>query len=146
MKLHELSPAPGSKKTRNRVGRGIGSGNGKTAGRGHKGQNSRSGGGVRTGFEGGQMPIYRRLPKRGFNNVFRKIYAEVNIETLNRFADGAVVDPVALVEGGILKIVRDGIRILGKGELTKKLTVRANGFTKSAEEKIKAAGGQVEVI
>ena len=146
MKLHELSPAPGSKKTRNRVGRGIGSGNGKTAGRGHKGQNSRSGGGVRTGFEGGQMPIYRRLPKRGFNNVFRKIYAEVNIETLNRFADGAVVDPVALVEVGILKNVRDGIRILGKGELTKKLTVRANGFTKSAEEKIKAAGGQVEVI
>lgn len=145
MKLHELSPAPGSKKTRNRVGRGIGSGNGKTAGRGHKGQNSRSGG-VRTGFEGGQMPIYRRLPKRGFNNVFRKIYAEVNIETLNRFEDGAVVDPVALVEVGILKNVRDGIRILGKGELTKKLTVRANGFTKSAEEKIKAAGGQVEVI
>ena len=128
MKLHELSPAPGSKKTRNRVGRGIG------------------GGGVRTGFEGGQMPIYRRLPKRGFNNVFRKIYAEVNIETLNRFEDGAVVDPVALVEEGILKNVRDGIRILGKGELTKKLTVRANGFTKSAEEKIKAAGGQVEVI
>ena len=145
MKLHELSPAPGSKKTRNRVGRGIGSGNGKTAGRGHKGQNSRSGG-VRTGFEGGQMPIYRRLPKRGFNNVFRKIYAEVNIETLNRFEDGAVVDPVALVEEGVLKNVRDGIRILGKGELTKKLTVRANGFTKSAEEKIKAAGGQVEVI
>ena len=146
MKLHELFPNPGSKKTRNRVGRGIGSGNGKTSGRGHKGQNSRSGGGVRTGFEGGQMPIYRRLPKRGFNNVFRKIYAEVNIETLNRFEDGAVVDPVALVEVGILKNVRDGIRILGKGELTKKLTVRANGFTKSAEEKIKAAGGQVEVI
>lgn len=146
MKLHELSPAEGSKKTRNRVGRGIGSGNGKTAGRGHKGQKSRSGGGVRTGFEGGQMPIYRRLPKRGFNNVFRKIYAEVNIETLNRFKDGAVVDPVALVEEGVLKNVRDGIRILGKGELTKKLTVRANGFTKSAEEKIKAAGGQVEVI
>ena len=92
------------------------------------------------------MPIYRRLPKRGFNNVFRKIYAEVNVETLNRFDDGAVVDPVALVEEGVLKNVRDGIRILGKGELTKKLTVRANGFTKSAEEKIKAAGGQVEVI
>ena len=145
MKLHELSPNPGSKKTRNRVGRGIGSGNGKTSGRGHKGQNSRSGG-VRTGFEGGQMPIYRRLPKRGFNNVFRKIYAEVNVETLNRFEEGAVVDPVALVEEGILKNVQDGIRILGKGELTKKLTVRANGFTKSAEEKIKAAGGQVEVI
>ena len=147
MKLHELSPAPGSKKTRNRVGRGIGSGNGKTAGRGHKGQNSRSGGGVRTGFEGGQMPIYRRLPKRGFNNVFRKIYAEVNIETLNRFEDGAVVDPVALVEVGILKNVRDGIRILGDGELTaKNLTVRAQGFTHAAAEKIAAAGGKVEVI
>ena len=102
MKLHELSPAPGSKKTRNRVGRGIGSGNGKTAGRGHKGQNSRSGGGVRTGFEGGQMPIYRRLPKRGFNNVFRKIYAEVNIETLNRFEDGAVVDHAILAQGATI--------------------------------------------
>ena len=133
MKLHELAPAPGSKQTRNRVGRGLGSGNGKTAGRGMKGQNSRSGGGVRTGFEGGQMPIYRRLPKRGFKNIFAKTFAEVNVETLNRFDDGATVDPVALVEAGILKNVQDGIRILGNGELTKKLTVRANGFTKTAE-------------
>ena len=146
MKLHELSPAPGSKQTRNRVGRGLGSGNGKTAGRGMKGQNSRSGGGVRTGFEGGQMPIYRRLPKRGFKNIFAKEFAEVNVETLNRFDDGATVDPVALVEAGILKNVQDGIRILGNGELTKKLTVRANGFTKTAESKITAAGGKVEVI
>jgi large subunit ribosomal protein L15 len=146
MKLHELSPAPGSKKTRTRVGRGIGSGLGKTAGRGMKGQKSRSGGGVRTGFEGGQMPIYRRLPKRGFKNVFAKEYAEINISTLNRFDDGVTVDPVALVEEGIIKNVRDGIRILGNGELTKKLTVRANGFTKAAESKITAAGGKVEVI
>ena len=146
MKLHELAPAPGSKQTRNRVGRGLGSGNGKTAGRGMKGQNSRSGGGVRTGFEGGQMPIYRRLPKRGFKNIFAKTFAEVKVETLNRFDDGATVDPVALVEAGILKNVQDGIRILGNGELTKKLTVRANGFTKTAESKITAAGGKVEVI
>ncbi|MBE6101833.1 MULTISPECIES: 50S ribosomal protein L15 [unclassified Selenomonas] len=146
MKLHELQPAEGSRKERNRVGRGLGSGNGKTSGRGMKGQNSRSGGGVRTGFEGGQMPIYRRLPKRGFKNIWAKTFAEVNVESLNRFEDGAVVDPVALVESGILKNVRDGIRILGKGELTKKLTVRANGFTKSAEEKITAAGGQIEKI
>ena len=146
MKLHELQPAEGSRKERSRVGRGLGSGNGKTSGRGMKGQNSRSGGGVRTGFEGGQMPIYRRLPKRGFKNVWAKTYAEVNVESLNRFEDGTVVDPVALVESGILKNVRDGIRILGKGELTKKLTVRANGFTKSAEEKITAAGGQIEKI
>ena len=146
MKLHELKPAEGSTKNRNRVGRGIGSGNGKTAGRGMKGQKSRSGGGVRTGFEGGQMPIYRRLPKRGFKNVWAKEYAEVNVESLNRFDDGATVDPVALVESGILKNVRDGIRILGNGELTKKLTVRANGFTKSAEQKITAAGGKAEVI
>lgn len=147
MKLHELQPAAGSKKTRTRVGRGLGSGLGKTSGRGQKGQNSRSGGGVRSGFEGGQMPLYRRLPKRGFNNVFAKQYAEVNVEQLNRFEDGAVVDPVALIEAGILKNVRDGIRILGNGSLeTKNLTVIANGFTKSAEEKITAAGGKVEVI
>ena len=148
MKLHELAPAAGSKKTRTRVGRGLGSGLGKTSGRGQKGQNSRSGGGVRSGFEGGQMPLYRRLPKRGFNNsVFAKQYAEVNVEQLNRFEDGAVVDPVALIEAGILKNVRDGIRILGNGSLeTKNLTVIANGFTKSAEEKITAAGGKVEVI
>ncbi|EFR60791.1 MULTISPECIES: 50S ribosomal protein L15 [Veillonella] len=148
MKLHELQPAAGSKKARTRVGRGLGSGLGKTSGRGQKGQNSRSGGGVRSGFEGGQMPLYRRLPKRGFNNsVFAKQYAEVNVEQLNRFEDGATVDPVALIEAGILKNVRDGIRILGNGTLeTKNLTVIANGFTKSAEEKITAAGGKVEVI
>ena len=148
MKLHELQPAAGSKKTRTRVGRGLGSGLGKTSGRGQKGQNSRSGGGVRSGFEGGQMPLYRRLPKRGFNNsVFAKQYAEVNVEQLNRFEDGATVDPVALIEAGILKNVRDGIRILGNGTLeTKNLTVIANGFTKSAEEKITAAGGKVEVL
>lgn len=146
MKLHELAPAPGSKKVRTRVGRGLGSGLGKTSGRGHKGQNSRSGGGVRTGFEGGQMPIYRRLPKRGFFNVFGSEYAEVNVETLNRFEDGSTVDPVALIEAGVLKNVRDGVRILGNGEITKKLTVIANGFTKSAEAKITAAGGKVEVI
>ena len=145
MKLHELQPAAGSKKARTRVGRGLGSGLGKTSGRGQKGQNSRSGGGVRSGFEGGQMPLYRRLPKRGFNNsVFAKQYAEVNVEQLNRFEDGATVDPVALIEAGILKNVRDGIRILGNGTLeTKNLTVIANGFTKSAEEKITAAGGKV---
>lgn len=148
MKLHELQPAAGSKKTRTRVGRGLGSGLGKTSGRGQKGQNSRSSGGVRSGFEGGQMPLYRRLPKRGFNNsVFAKQYAEVNVEQLNRFEDGATVDPVALIEAGILKNVRDGIRILGNGTLeTKNLTVIANGFTKAAEEKITAAGGKVEVI
>lgn len=148
MKLHELQPAAGSKKARTRVGRGLGSGLGKTSGRGQKGQNSRSGGGVRSGFEGGQMPLYRRLPKRGFNNsVFAKQYAEVNVEQLNRFEDGATVDPVALIEAGVLKNVRDGIRILGNGTLeTKNLTVIANGFTKSAEEKITAAGGKVEVI
>ena len=148
MKLHELQPAAGSKKARTRVGRGLGSGLGKTSGRGQKGQNSRSGGGVRSGFEGGQMPLYRRLPKRGFNNsVFAKQYAEVNVEQLNRFEDGATVDPVALIEAGILKNVRDGIRILGNGTLeTRNLTVIANGFTKSAEEKITAAGGKVEVI
>ena len=147
MKLHELQPAAGSKQTRTRRGRGLGSGLGKTAGRGQKGQNSRSGDGVRPGFEGGQMPLYRRLPKRGFNNIFAKEYAEVNVAQLNRFEDGATVDPVALIEAGILKNVRDGIRILGNGTLeTKNLTVIANGFTKAAEEKITAAGGKVEVI
>ncbi|ERT60532.1 MULTISPECIES: 50S ribosomal protein L15 [Megasphaera] len=146
MKLHEMSVVPGSKKTRTRVGRGIGSGNGKTAGKGMKGQNSRSGGGTRPGFEGGQMPLYRLLPKRGFKNVWAKEYAEVNVSTLNRFEDGATVDPVALVEAGILKNVRDGVRILGNGDLEKKLTVQAQGFTKTAQEKIEAAGGKVEVI
>lgn len=146
MKLHELSPAPGSRKVRTRVGRGLGSGLGKTSGRGHKGQNARSGGGVRTGFEGGQMPLYRRLPKRGFKNIFARQYAEVNVSSLNRFEDGATIDPAALVEAGILKNVYDGVRVLGNGEITKKVTVIANGFTKSAEEKITAAGGKVEVI
>ena len=147
MKLHELQPAEGSKKTRKRVGRGIGSGLGKTSGRGMKGQKARSGGGVRTGFEGGQMPLYRRLPKRGFKNIWAKTFAEVNIGSLNCFDEGTTVDPVALIEAGILKNVRDGIRILGGGELTvKNLTVRANGFTQSAADKIAAAGGKVEVI
>lgn len=146
MELHELKPAEGARKTRMRVGRGLGCGKGKTSGRGMKGQKSRSGGGVRTGFEGGQMPLYRRLPKRGFKNVWADTYAEVNVETLNRFDDGATVDPVELIDKGVLKNVQDGIRILGGGELTKKLTVRANYFTKSAKEKIEAAGGSVEVI
>jgi len=146
MKLHELAPAPGSRKVRTRVGRGLGSGLGKTAGRGHKGQNSRAGGGTRPGFEGGQMPLYRRLPKRGFFNKFGKEYAEVNVSELNRFEEGSVVDPVALIEAGVLKNVRDGVRILGNGEITKSFTVIANGFTKSAEEKIIAAGGKVEVV
>ncbi|MGM9540516.1 50S ribosomal protein L15 [Anaerovibrio sp.] len=146
MKLNELSPAAGSRKAAFRVGRGLGSGNGKTSGKGQKGQKSRAGGGVRTGFEGGQMPLYRRLPKRGFKNIFADVYAEVNVETLNRFEDGATVDAVALIEAGVLKNVRDGVRILGNGELTKKLTVVANGFTKTAQEKIEAAGGKIEVI
>lgn len=146
MKLHELSPAPGSKKKATRVGRGLGSGLGKTSGKGHKGQNARAGGGVRPGFEGGQMPIYRRLPKRGFYNKFGKEYTELNVHELNRFDEGTVVDPVLLVEAGVIKNVRDGIRILGTGEINKALTVKANGFTKSAAEKIQAAGGKVEVI
>lgn len=146
MKLHELAPAPGSKKTRTRVGRGLGSGLGKTAGKGHKGQNARSGGGTRPGFEGGQMPIYRRLPKRGFYNKFGKEFAEVNVSALDRFESGAVVDPAALVAVGVIKNPRDGVRILGNGTIEKALTVKANGFTKSAIEKIEAAGGKVEVI
>ena len=146
MQLNELSPATGARKKAFRVGRGLGSGNGKTSGKGMKGQKSRAGGGVRSGFEGGQMPLYRRLPKRGFKNIFANEYAEINVETLNRFEDGATVDAVALIEIGILKNVRDGIRILGNGELTKKLTVVANGFTKTAQSKIEAAGGKIEVI
>ena len=145
MKLHEMKIVPGSKKKHFRVGRGTGSGNGTTAGRRNKGQNSRSGGGTRPGFEGGQMPLYRLLPKRGFKNIWAKNYAEVNVSTLNRFEDGATVDPVALVEAGIVKNVRDGIRILGNGELEKKLTVVAQGFTKSAKAKIEAAGGKAVV-
>ena len=146
MKLHELKPAEGSRKPRRRVGRGIGSGMGKTSTRGTKGQFSRTGGGVRPGFEGGQMPLYRRLPKRGFKNTFAKKYAEVNVEQLNCFDNGAVVDPAALIEAGILKNVLDGVRVLGNGELTKSLTVQAQGFTKSAQQKIEAAGGKAEVI
>lgn len=146
MKLHELKPAEGSRKPRRRVGRGIGSGMGKTSTRGTKGQFSRTGGGTRPGFEGGQMPLYRRLPKRGFKNTFAKKYAEVNVEQLNCFDNGAVVDPAALIEAGILKNVLDGVRVLGNGELTKSLTVHAQGFTKSAQQKIEAAGGKAEVI
>jgi ribosomal protein L15, bacterial/organelle len=146
MKLHELSPAPGSKVKRFRVGRGLGSGLGKTSGRGHKGQNSRSGGGTRPGFEGGQRPLYLRLPKRGFTNIFAKKFVTVNVVDLNRFEDGAEVNPVSLIEIGLIKNVRDGIRILGSGELSRKLTVQAHGFTKTAAEKIQAAGGTVEVI
>ena len=146
MNLSELKPADGARKDKTRVGRGTGSGCGKTSGRGHKGQKSRSGGGVRPGFEGGQMPIYRRLPKRGLKNIWRKDYAEVNVSKLNVFDDDMTVDAVALVEVGILKNVLDGVRILGDGELTKKLTVKAQGFTKSAIQKIEAAGGTAEVI
>ena len=146
MKLHELKPAEGYRRTRRRVGRGIGSGMGKTATRGTKGQWSRTGGGTRPGFEGGQMPLYRRLPKRGFKNIFAKKYAEVNVEQLNCFDNGAVVDPAALIEAGILKNVLEGVRVLGNGELTKSLTVVAQGFTKSAQQKIEAAGGKAEVI
>ena len=146
MKLYELSPVPGSKTEAKRKGRGPGSGNGKTAGRGHKGQNARSGGGVRPGFEGGQMPLYRRLPKRGFNNVFAKSYVEVNVSELNKFEDGAVVDAAALKEAGVISKIMDGVVILGRGEITKKLTVKAARVTKGAAEKIAAAGGQVEVI
>ena len=146
MQLHNLFPFPEERKTRRRVGRGGGSGLGGTSGKGHKGQNARAGGGVRPGFEGGQMPLYRRLPKRGFKNIFADKYAVVNVEQLNRFEDKAVVDPAALVEAGILKNVLDGVRILGNGELTKALDVRAQGFTKSAQQKIEAAGGKVEVI
>ncbi|WP_438348986.1 50S ribosomal protein L15 [Paenibacillus sp. FA6] len=146
MKLHELSSAPGSKKERKRVGRGPSSGTGKTSGRGHKGQNSRSGGGVRPGFEGGQNPLYRRLPKRGFTNPTRKEYAIINIEDLNNFAADTEVTPEFLFENGIVKNAKSGIKILGNGEITIKLTVKANKFSQSAVEKIEAAGGKTEVI
>ena len=146
MKLFELQPGVGSNKDTKRKGRGHGSGNGKTAGRGHKGQNARSGGGVRIGFEGGQMPIYRRLPKRGFNNVFALKYAEINVSDLNKFEDGAVVDAAALKEAGIIKKALDGIKVLGNGEVTKKVTVKAAKFTEAAKEKIVAAGGKYEVM
>ena len=141
MKLHTLKPAEGSRQERNRVGRGQGSGNGKTAGRGSKGQKQRSGGGVRLGFEGGQTPLFRRIPKRGFNNINRKEYAVVNLETLNRFEDGTTVTPALLVESGIVKKELSGIKILGEGQLERKLTVQAAKFSKAAEEAITAAGG-----
>ncbi|MBR6735955.1 MAG: 50S ribosomal protein L15 [Oscillospiraceae bacterium] len=145
MKLHDLQPAPGSVKESFRKGRGAGSGNGKTAGKGHKGQKARSGGGVRPGFEGGQMPLQRRVPKRGFNNIFASEYVAINVDVLNRFEDGAVVDAEAISKAGIVKNTLDGIKVLGRGELTKKLTVVAAGFSATAKEKIEAAGGKAEV-
>ena len=146
MKLHTLSPAEGSVKESFRKGRGPGSGNGKTAGKGHKGQNARSGGGVRPGFEGGQLPLYRKLPKRGFNNKFAKQYVVVNVAALNVFEDGAVVDLDALLNSGIVRKTLDGVKVLGEGELTKKLTVQASVFSASAKEKIEAVGGKNEVV
>ena len=146
MKLFELSPAEGSTKEPKRKGRGHATGNGKTAGRGHKGQKARSGGGVRPGFEGGQMPLYRRLPKRGFTNIFAKNYTEINISELERFENGTEVTAELLKEAGVISKVNDGIVVLGRGELTKSLTVKAARFSKTAEEKITAKGGKVEVI
>ena len=147
MKLHELSSLDGSVKNRKRVGRGPGSGTGKTSGKGEKGQNARSGGGVRPGFEGGQLPLFRRLSKRGFNNYeFRIVYSTVNVSDLNRFEDGTVVDTTLLKKVGLIKKELDGVKVLGNGELTKKLTVKANAFTKSAQEKIETIGGKTEVI
>ena len=146
MKLHTLSPAEGSTKSNFRKGRGPASGNGKTAGKGHKGQNARSGGGVRPGFEGGQIPLYRKLPKRGFHNKFATNYAIVNVSALNVFEDGAVVTTEALLEKRIIRKTLDGVKVLGNGELTKKLTVQANIFSATAKEKIEAAGGKTEVV
>ncbi|MDN7247532.1 50S ribosomal protein L15 [Planococcus shenhongbingii] len=146
MKLHELKPAEGSRSSRKRIGRGIGSGTGKTAGKGHKGQNARSGGGVRPGFEGGQNPLFRRLPKRGFTNINRKDYAIVNLDVLNRFDEGTEITPALLIESGVVSNERSGIKILGNGSLEKKLTVRAHKFSGSAKEAIEAAGGQTEVL
>ena len=146
MKLNELSPAAGSTKAAWRKGRGPGSGNGKTAGKGHKGQNARSGGGVRPGFEGGQLPLYRKLPKRGFNNKFAVNYAIVNVSALNVFEDGAVVDLATLVEKRIVRKPLDGLKVLGNGELTKKITVKATVFSATAKEKIEAAGGKTEEV
>ena len=147
MKLHELSPAEGSVKESFRKGRGAGSGNGKTAGKGHKGQNARSGGGVRPGFEGGQLPLYRKLPKRGFNNArFGKQYTVINVGLLDKFNDGDVIDSVALLNAGMVDSVNDSVKILGEGELTKKLTVKASVFSASAKEKIEAVGGKTEVV
>ncbi|KOA19882.1 50S ribosomal protein L15 [Clostridium homopropionicum DSM 5847] len=146
MQLHDLKPAVGSKQASKRVGRGNGSGLGKTAGKGHKGQNARSGGGVRPGFEGGQMPLYRRIPKRGFTNIFSKEYVEVNVSRLNIFEDGTEVTPELLKESGVVSKFKDGIKILGNGVLEKKLTIKATKFTKGAVEKIESIGGKVEVI
>lgn len=146
MKLHELKPAEGSRKERNRVGRGTSSGNGKTSGRGHKGQNARSGGGVRPGFEGGQMPLFQRLPKRGFTNINRKEYAIVNLDVLNRFEDGTEITPELLIESGVVKNVKSGIKVLGSGSVENKYTVKAHKFSASAKAAIEEAGGKTEVI
>ena len=146
MKLHELTPAPGSNTPVYRKGRGPASGNGKTAGKGHKGQNARSGGGVRPGFEGGQIPLYRKLPKRGFTNRFAKSYVTVNVEDLNRFENGAVVDAEALLACRLIRKIEDGVKVLGNGSLTKNLTVKATVFSAVAKEKIEAAGGKTEVV
>jgi len=145
MKLHELSPAEGSKKERRRVGRGAGSGLGKTSGRGHKGQNARSGGGVRPGFEGGQLPFQRRIPKRGFNNIFATRYSTISLDKLNKFEDGTEVTEQDIIDAKIIKKPLDGIKVLGNGELTKKLTVKVTAFSASAKEKIEACGGKAEV-
>lgn len=146
MKLHELKPAEGSRKERNRVGRGMASGNGKTSGRGHKGQGARSGGGVRPGFEGGQMPLFQRLPKRGFTNINRKDFAIVNVETLNRFENGTEITPELLLETGVVSKLNSGVKVLGNGKLEKNLTVKAHKFSASAKEAIEAAGGKTEVV
>ena len=146
MKLYELSPAAGSVKDVKRIGRGHGSGTGKTAGKGHKGQNARSGGGVRPGFEGGQMPMTRRIPKRGFNNIFATKYSVVNVSDLDQFVDGTVVDADLLKASGLIRKTNDGVKILGNGELTKNLTVKAAAFSASAKEKIEKAGGKAEVM
>jgi large subunit ribosomal protein L15 len=146
MKLHELAPADGSKKNKKRVGRGNGSGSGKTAGRGNKGQNSRSGGGVRPGFEGGQMPIHRRLPKRGFTNIFKKQVAIINIRDLEKFESGSVVDETLLIQKGLIKGKRDAVKLLGKGDISYPLVIKINSVSNGAREKIEAAGGTVEVL
>ncbi|WP_262175858.1 50S ribosomal protein L15 [Saccharococcus sp. Marseille-Q5394] len=146
MKLHDMKPAEGARKACKRIGRGIGSGTGKTSGKGHKGQNARSGGGVRLGFEGGQIPLFQRLPKRGFTNINRKEYAIVNLDVLNRFDEGTEVSPELLIETGIVSNEKSGIKILGNGTLEKKITVKAHKFSASAKEAIEKAGGQAEVI